>query len=188
MKEPAKRVCIEPRWPIALAMLVVLFLLVVLPGRFRLFPAWSLYLAGVVVLAPMAAVGLSAAKTRWLSIERILTLLFVAVVAAGTLTALAYLIVAMIRGSTEMHGLVLLTSSVAVWVSNVLMFSLLYWQIDRGGPCARASGVCPRPTGSFRRKGRPLQTCCLAGVQRSWTICFSHFRQRRRLALPTSCR
>ncbi len=27
----------------------------------------------------------------------------------------------------------------AIWVANVLTFSLLYWQIDRGGPYARAS-------------------------------------------------
>ena len=27
----------------------------------------------------------------------------------------------------------LLSSSIAIWVANVLTFSLLYWQIDRGG-------------------------------------------------------
>jgi hypothetical protein len=157
MKKPTEPARIEPRWPVVLAILVVLFLLVVLPGRFRLFPVWGLYVAGTIVLAPMAAVAFSAAKTRWIHIERTVTLLFVAIVAAGTLTALTYLIIAMIRGSDEMQGITLLTSSVALWVSNVLMFSLLYWQIDRGGPGVRASGMRPRPDWLFPQEGAPSE-------------------------------
>jgi hypothetical protein len=157
MTEPAEPADIESRWPVALTILVVLFLLVALPGRFRLFPVWALYVAGTIVLAPMAAVGLSSAKMRWLRIERAVTLLFVVVAAAGTLTALTYLIIAMIRGADEMHGITLLTSSVALWVSNVLMFSLLYWQIDRGGPGVRASGVRPRPDWLFPQEGAPAE-------------------------------
>lgn len=155
MNEPVKPPRMEPRWPVALAIVVVIFLLVVLPGRFRLFPVWYLYVAGTTVLAPMVAVTLSAAKTRWLRIERMVTLVFVAIVAAGTLAALAHLIVAMVRRSTEMHGLTLLTSSVAIWVTNVLIFSLLYWQIDRGGPGVRASGMSPRPDWLFPQEGAP---------------------------------
>lgn len=154
MKKSAKPSDAEPRWPVALAILVVLFLLVVLPGRFRLFPVWSLYLAGAVVLAPMAAVAISAAKTRWLRVERMVTLLFVTIAAAGTLAALRALIAAIVLGSTEMHGLTLLSSSVAVWVSNVLMFSLLYWQTDRDGPGVRGSGSS-QPDWLFPQEGAP---------------------------------
>jgi hypothetical protein len=34
----------------------------------------------------------------------------------------------------------LILTSLAIWSANVLVFSLLYWAIDRGGPDARASG------------------------------------------------
>jgi uncharacterized membrane protein len=38
---------------------------------------------------------------------------------------------------------------VAIWVVNVLAFSLLYWQLDRGGPGARARGERVRPDWVF---------------------------------------
>ena len=149
VKEPAQLFRIEPRWPVALAIVAVLFLLAVLPGRVRLFPIWLPYLVGIVVLAPMAAVTLTAAKARWLRVERTITLLFFVFTGVGTLANLANLIGAMVRRSAEIGGLQLLTSSIAVWVTNVLMFSLLYWQIDLGGPEARANNAGTRPDWLF---------------------------------------
>src|SRR5215813_15501559 len=43
----------------------------------------------------------------------------------------------------------LLTSSVAIWVANVLTFSMLYWQIDGGGPAVRASDLSAKPDWVF---------------------------------------
>jgi hypothetical protein len=42
-----------------------------------------------------------------------------------------------------------------VWVSNVLIFSLLYWRIDRGGPEARANNAGTRPDWLFPQPGAP---------------------------------
>jgi hypothetical protein len=42
-----------------------------------------------------------------------------------------------------------------VWVTNVLTFSLLYWQIDRGGPEARANNAITRPDWMFPQTGAP---------------------------------
>ena len=49
----------------------------------------------------------------------------------------------------------LLSSSVAIWVVNLLMFSLLYWQLDRGGPRARVSGKNVRPDWVFPQPAAP---------------------------------
>jgi hypothetical protein len=40
-------------------------------------------------------------------------------------------------------------------VTNVLTFSLLYWQIDRGGPYARASELRIKPDWLFSQAGTP---------------------------------
>ena len=48
-----------------------------------------------------------------------------------------------------------LTSSVALWINNVLVFSLLYWQVDRGGPGARAADERRRPDLFFTQEGAP---------------------------------
>ena len=70
MSDPAQGTRIEPRWPVALAILAVLALLALLPARFQLLPVWLPYAAGLAVLAPMAAVALTRGKVRWLRVER----------------------------------------------------------------------------------------------------------------------
>ena len=153
MSESAQSPRIEARWPVALAITAVLFLLAILPERVRLLPAWLPYLVGIAVLVPMAGVTQASARARWLRIERAVTLLFVVFAGVGTVANLANLIGEMIRRSAEISGLQLLTSSVAVWVSNVLAFSLLYWQMDRGGPEARVNDAGTRPDWLFPQTG-----------------------------------
>jgi hypothetical protein len=145
--------CIEPRWPAVLAILVVLGLLMVLPDRVSLFPDWVPPIIGIVLLVPMATVSLTAAKARWLRIEYIVIRLFLGVAGVGNLVSLSYLINEMLNRSKALDGLQLLTSSIAVWVTNVLVFSLLYWQIDRGGPEARANHQRIRPDWLFPQEG-----------------------------------
>ncbi len=81
----------EPRWPVAFAILAVIFLLAMLPDRIRLLPTWVAYVAGFGVLIPIDAVGLTAAKARWLRIERAITLSFCMVAGAVTLGNLDYM-------------------------------------------------------------------------------------------------
>jgi uncharacterized membrane protein len=157
VKEQTPAPHIEPRWPVALAILIVLWLLAILPARVRFFPVWVPFASGVAVLLPMAGVGITAAKARWLRVERAITLLFVVFSGAGNLVALAFLVRAMIFRSAEVSGLQLLTSSIAVWVMNVLAFSLLYWQIDRGGPGTRAGRENARPDWLFPQEGAPAE-------------------------------
>ena len=157
MKEQAQAPRFEPRWPVALAILAVLFLLAVLPARVRLFPIWITYAIGVAVLASIAAVWLTAAKARWLRVERTVVLFFVMVKVAANLASLANLIDAMVSRSAELSGLQLLAASTVVWATNVLMFSLLYWQIDRGGPEARVNRTGTRPDWLFPQEGAPAE-------------------------------
>jgi len=137
MKNPVSPRSIEPRWTVALTILVVLGLLTVLPDRVRFVPIWAPYILGLVVLVAMAIVVLTGGKARWLRLERIVLLVFCVLMAIPTLVGLTYLIYEMINRSAVLDGLQLLTSSIAVGVVNVLIFSLLYWQIDLGGPEAR---------------------------------------------------
>jgi hypothetical protein len=153
MKEQTQAPRIEPRWPVILAILAVLFLLTLLPRPIAMLPFWMPWVAGIVVIVPMAAVGLTAAKARWLRIERIVTLLFFVFVGVGIVVNLASLIREMVNRSAGIDGLQLLSSSIAVWVSNVLMFALLYWQIDRGGPEARANKAEKKPDWLFPQEG-----------------------------------
>jgi hypothetical protein len=144
---------IEPRWPVAFAILAVIFLLTALPGRVRVFPIWISHIFGIAVIVPMVGITLTKAKVRWLRIERTITLLFFLVAEGAMLANLERLIAAMVRRSGVIGGNQMLTSSIAIWVINVLAFSLLYWQIDRGGPEARANNAILRPDWLFPQEG-----------------------------------
>ena len=129
----------ESRWPPALAILVVLFLLAMLPGHVEVMPVWVSYLAALAVIVPMAAVALTRGNTLWLGIERTMIILLATAYVANTIAELADMIGVITLHPSGNNAFSLLSSSVAIWVANVLTFSLLYWQIDQGGPYARAS-------------------------------------------------
>ena len=155
IEEPAPARRIETRWPVVSTVLAVALLLTMMPDRVRLLPAWAPSVLGIALIVPMAAVMLSRAKERWLPIERTVTLIYCVVLGGAMIAGLALLIGEMVRRSGEISGIQLLTSSVALWVLNVLTFSLLYWQIDRGGPEARANTASPRPDWLFPQEGAP---------------------------------
>ena len=155
MRELAQDAHIEPRWPVALVVVVVLCMLTLLPGRIRVFPFWVPYLLAIVLIVPIAALMLTPAKARWLRIESIVQLLFLVIAGFGMVDQLAHVLSAMVRPSGGVTGLQLLTSSIAVWATNVLIFSVVYWRTDRGGPEARANRASTRPDWLFPQESVP---------------------------------
>jgi len=155
MSEPAQTIPHESRWPPALAILVGLFLMLTLPGHVRVLPVWFSYLAAVAVLVPMAGVALTKGKTLWLGVERGIIILLATIYVANTIAELADMIGVVTLHGSGSNAFSLLSSSVAIWVANVLTFSLLYWQIDRGGPYARACNSRAKADWMFPQPGTP---------------------------------
>lgn len=145
----------ERRWPVVLTILAVIILLALLPEPIRLTPIWVTYVLGAAVLAPIVAVGLTAAGERWRRVERTVTLLFVVFAVILLVANLANLIQAMARKPADITGLELFASGVGFWVANVLVFSLMYWQMDRGGPEARVNRTGKRTDWLFPQEGAP---------------------------------
>ena len=138
MNGPPRAIHHEPRWPPALAILAVLLLLRALPGHVFVIPVWVSYVAALAVLASMAAVAVTRGSALWLGIERAIIVFLALVYGANTLVELADMLGVITLHPSGRNAFSLLSSSVAIWVANVLAFSLLYWQMDRGGPGARA--------------------------------------------------
>ena len=153
--EMESRIKAEPRWTPALAILVVLFLLIVLPHHVQVLPVWVFHVTALAVLVVMAAVTLNPANTLWQRIERMLIILLTAAYIANTIAELADMIGIIMLHPSKSNAFSLLSSSVAIWVANVLTFSMLYWQIDRGGPYARASKLSVKPDWLFPQATAP---------------------------------
>jgi hypothetical protein len=140
----------EPRWPVALGIVFVALVMALLPGRIRLLPQWLNAVAAAAVLAPLIGVSIAPTNPACRRAERFVTLAFVAFAAAGSLASLHQLLLEVIGRHGPVGGLALLSSSVSLWGLNVLNFSLLYWQMDRGGPLARIGGKpARRPDWTF---------------------------------------
>lgn len=155
MNGPAQTILHESRWPPALAILAVLVMLTVLPGHIHVLPVWVVRLFALSVLGSMLAVGLTTGNTLWLSIERTIIIVIAGTYVANTIVELADLIGVVTLHPSVANAFSLLSSSVAIWVANVLTFSLLYWEIDRGGPYARASKSSAKPDWVFPQPATP---------------------------------
>jgi len=153
VKEPTQITHIESRWLVALAVLAVFFLLALLPARIKTFPSWVPCVLVIALIVPMAALQLSTAKRWWLRIEGAVTLVFILIAVFAVLASLERLIVEMVLHSSELSGVTLLDSSIAVWATNLLIFSMAYWRIDRGGPEARANQASTKPDWLFPQEG-----------------------------------
>ena len=53
------------------------------------------------------------------------------------------------------HAGPLLVTGGAIWLTNIIVFGLWYWEFDRGGPVARAHGTRPYPDFQFVQMTSP---------------------------------
>lgn len=127
----------EPRSAAVLTLLLLLVLLEGLHDRFRFWPDWVTLIAVMVCLAAMAGVTFAPDPRRWLRAERLLVLTFAGILLVSQAAGLTAVIDHIVQGGSDADGIHLLSSSVVIWCSNIVAFSLLYWQIDGGGPEAR---------------------------------------------------
>jgi hypothetical protein len=157
LEAPARQYRREPRWPAMLAIFLVLVLLEQMSGRIRLFPGWGPWALGFGMFITVFLVALASDQARWLPFERAVTFVFCGLATAGTIANLENLIAIMVRHGQVIAGQQLLVSAIGVWLVNVLSFSLLYWQVDRGGPGRRGGGGQPRPDFLFPQEGAPAE-------------------------------
>ena len=73
----------------------------------------------------------------------------------GTALAVTVLAVDILAGVSGVTATVLLGRGAAIWVENVILFSLWYWQVDRGGPAERAAGSAIPPSFAFPENATP---------------------------------
>lgn len=142
----------ESRYPAIVTMLLAVGLVTSLPARYQVVPAWFPWAAFVAVVSPMAVLSVKPSSILWHRIERLIVLLFVASGFTAILFMLARLTKDMIAGKHDIGSVTLLESAAVIWAINILVFSLLYWQVDRAGPEARALNKDGKPDFIFGEK------------------------------------
>jgi hypothetical protein len=120
----------DPLWPGQLATLAALGLYLALPAALTIGPRWPVPAAGTVaVLALIIATrgGREATRRREIAIALVL------LATLANLIALGFLIHYLLTGG-HARGADLLNGGVIIWLTSLLLFAVLYWELDRGGP------------------------------------------------------
>jgi hypothetical protein len=126
----------DPLWPAQLAVAIAIALHLTLSDKLIIGPKWlipaveGLLLLTLVVIAPNRI-----SRSRWRQ-ERGLLWAILGLVTLTYLVSLGLLVHYLVTGG-KVGGHALIGSGVVLWVTNVLLFSVVYWDLDRGGPLAR---------------------------------------------------
>ncbi|MFE1312845.1 hypothetical protein [Streptomyces sp. NPDC058755] len=129
----------EPRWAVTAVILVAVALQLMLPHRLALQPYWALPVLELVLLAGLIAANPRRVEpqTRWL---RWLGLGLISVISLANGLAALRLVADLVSGRAGKDAVPLLLTGGGIWLTNVIVFALWYWEWDRGGPMARALG------------------------------------------------
>jgi uncharacterized membrane protein len=122
-----------PRWAAVVGILAIGVLYAFLPQHLIIGPSWLLLAIEVVLLLPVIVSGLIGRRFPHLTI-RILAMILLGVVTLALAISIIRLVITL---SNNKHPTALLLSSVLLWIFNILVFALWYWEIDGGGPVKR---------------------------------------------------
>jgi hypothetical protein len=145
----------EARWQVALCTAVAIALQVALPGRLVLLsPSWALpALEGAMLICLVVAN--PHRINRQSRALRSFSLMLAAVISFANVWSLERLANGLVSGHQHWDAGPLLITGGAIWLTNVIVFSLWYWEFDRGGPVARALGANPYPDFQFPQMVSP---------------------------------
>ena len=130
----------EPRWPMATAILVAIALQVGLPHRGRVawaswvFPILELVMLGLLIAWDPGKIDRRSRRNRRLTIS------LIAVFTVANTLGVAILLYDIFTKEAGLSSGPLLGRGGALWVTNIIVFSLWFWELDRGGPAERAAG------------------------------------------------
>jgi uncharacterized membrane protein len=146
----------ESRWPSAAAIFVALLLQLALPDRVTPGPRYVIPALEFVLLAALMLANPSQLTEESKDV-RILAVGLVALVTGANMTSLVLLVQRLVHGSVS-NGRALIVAGAGVWLTNVIVFGLWYWEMDRGGPLARRTEEHAPPDFLFPQMENPGTT------------------------------
>jgi uncharacterized membrane protein len=145
----------EHRWPALLAVLVAAALQLLLPdsvirglGNRALIPVLEGVLLVVLLIVNPGRISKEESRLR------IVGLALIALISVANVVSLSELIHALLYQPAT-GGRDLVYASVPIWLTNVIVFGMWYWELDRGGPAARQQPKHRQPDFLFPQMSNP---------------------------------
>jgi hypothetical protein len=140
--------------PVLVAVLSAMALQVAIPRSYTLVPRWPLLVLEGLLLVVLLAINplVMARRTR---VGRYVTWVLLAAITVDNTLSAVLLDVSILSGDVSNNAAVLLGSGAAIFVTNIIVFGIWYWELDRGGPFARHAGETPYPDFMFPQMTTP---------------------------------
>jgi uncharacterized membrane protein len=124
----------EHRWPATIAIGVAVVIYLLLPAHGALLPRWITPVILGVMLVPLLVLNPHRFRreTSW---SRALSIALAIVLALANQVEVVSIVGKLVNGETEAPQVLL--TALQVWLTDVVAFALLFWELDRGGPFAR---------------------------------------------------
>ncbi|HET6924233.1 MAG TPA: hypothetical protein VFH39_00185 [Candidatus Saccharimonadales bacterium] len=126
----------DPVWPVQLAMLVAIALQVALPDTFSA----ARYAIPAAELLLLIALSFTTPKERIFRSmsRRINVILLIALTSAANAYSLGVVCNRLLQGGHVSNGRELILTSINIFLTNIIIFGLWYWEMDGGGPGERS--------------------------------------------------
>jgi len=144
----------ESRWPASLALIAALVLYLTLPGHLTVGPPWVVPVLELALLVPLMVMAPQRIREEpsW---HRGVAIALIAVINAANVGSLVLLVHFLRTPGNRETGIQLLFSSTAIWFTNIIVFALWYWELDRGGPSKRLGASHREPDFLFPQMVTP---------------------------------
>lgn len=132
----------EHRWPAVVAVVAAVVIYLFLPASFLTVPRWILPTLATLMVIPLIALNPRHfnRETKW---SRVISFALVAVLLVFNQIEVVAILRQLLDGKA--HGSTVLVSAAQVWLTDVIAFGLLFWELDGRGPISRRLPGDPVP-------------------------------------------
>ena len=143
----------EHRWPVTIVVLIVILLQLSLPASLNV--RFPILICGIELGLLLLITVLNPRRINaHLPTSRTLSLVLAAVMTGSNLVSIFRLINQLLHGGVTDATKLIITGG-SIWITNVVVFALWYWEFDRGGPGARAQARKQIPDFMFPQMSDP---------------------------------
>jgi len=131
-----KHVPHDPVWHVQIAMIVAIALQLALPDKFSV---GTRYVIPMIEAVLLIALSFTTPRERIFKslARRVNVLLLIAITSAGNAYSLGVITNKLLAGGHLADGRSLILASINIFVTNIIIFGLWYWEMDGGGPGER---------------------------------------------------
>lgn len=126
----------DPLWHVQTAVLVALVLQLVLPDRFVVGPRYLLPVLEALLLALLAITTPRLPEFRSTR-RKLYAISLIALISGANIYSLQKVVMDLLAGGRISNGHQLILASINIFLTNIIIFGLWYWEMDGGGPGLR---------------------------------------------------